>query len=146
MTRRSKKTIVFIIISVVLASSIYSYLVWNKPHKDIKDASAEATTAINLYHLFATDSLEAKSEFLNRVVKVSGIVKGVSMNADKKIIVLFETSVSGASVNCTMEEPGLNAKPGDSISLKGLCVGYIGGDESMGLPGDVYVVRCYRAI
>ncbi|MGH2564951.1 MAG: OB-fold protein [Ginsengibacter sp.] len=146
MTNRSKRNIIFILIAIALASSIYGYFLWNKPHKDIKNATGIKTSAINLYNTFRADSIKAKTTFLNRIVEVSGIVKSVSLNNDKKQIILLRTSMADASINCTVEESKLTVQTGDSISLKGMCVGYMGGDEEMGLPGDVYLIRCYKSI
>jgi hypothetical protein len=146
MTGTSKRNIFFILIVIVLAVSLYGYLLWNKPHKDIKKATAVNTNAVSLYNTFIADSVKAKLIFLNKVVQVSGIVKEVSLNNEKKQIILLETSVADASINCTIEEDKLNIKTGDTVSLKGMCIGYIGGDAAMGLPGDVYLIRCYRSI
>ncbi len=51
--------------------------------------------------------------------------------------------IPDASVNCTMEENVNNIKAGDTILIKGICSGYINGDIDMGLPGDVFLIRCY---
>jgi riboflavin synthase alpha subunit len=77
------------------------------------------------------------------VVEVSGKITQVSLNQQHQQIILLKTNVSGGSVNCTMEEKANNIKAGDSIVLKGICSGYIGGDMDMGLPGDVFLIRCY---
>jgi len=146
MSNASKRNIFFVVIAIALAASIYGYFLWNKPHKDIQNATAIKTNAVSLYDIFITDSAKAKTTFLNQVVEVSGIVKNVSLNQDKKQIILLKTSMADASINCTVEESKLTVQTGDTISLKGMCIGYMGGDEEMGLPGDVYLIRCYKTI
>ena len=47
-------------------------MMWNKPHLNVKDANAVKITAADLYKIFTTDSANAKSKYLNKVVAVSG--------------------------------------------------------------------------
>jgi hypothetical protein len=145
MKRSIKKNIAFSFIGILLISASIGYLIWNKPHRDIKDANAIETNAIDLYNVFIYDSSKAKLTYLNKTIKVSGIVSGVFVNQKKQKIFLLKTAMVGASVNCTMEEHTSNYKEGDNISLKGICAGYISGDTDMGLPGDVFLIRCYRS-
>jgi hypothetical protein len=145
MKRRSLKYILFICIMGALVAVIAGYVMWNKPHRDVQAAGAIETTALSLYNTFIRDSAKAKSTYVNQVLNVSGTVKGVSINQEKQQIILLETSSPDASVNCTMEARTNDFKIGDQIRLKGICVGYIGGDAEMGLPGDVFLIRCYRS-
>lgn len=130
---------------VVVTGVTIGYRLWNKPHEDIKDASAIKINAIALYNTLANDSLHKSTTFINKVVEVSGKVKQVSENQQKQKVILLETNVSDGSVNCTMEENVKSVKAGDSILLKGICMGYVGGDKNIGLPGDVFLIRCYHS-
>jgi len=141
--RKKGRTILFILIAFVLCAIVIGYLVWNRPHSDVKDADAVKTDAIALYNGFMSDSAKANSAFLNKVVQVSGLVQDVSVNQQQQQIILLKTSVPGASVNCTMEKIGNKIKQGDKVVIKGICSGYIGGDTEMGIPGDVFLIRCY---
>lgn len=143
MQGRVKKNILLIFIALIVIAAFAAYRLWNKPHVDVKDADAVETNAIVLYNTFITDSIKAKSDYLNKVIIVSGTVKEILLNQQNQQIILLKTSVADASVNCTMEENANNYKVGDTIRLKGICAGYIGGDIEMGLTGDVFLVRCY---
>lgn len=144
--RTAKKNILFIFIAIVLFACIGGYLVWNRPHQDVKGANAIETTSIDLYKIFTSEPLVAKSKYLNTITTVSGEIIGISLNQKNQQILPLKTQTSGASVNCTMEENIGNARAGDTIALKGICIGYIEGDSKMGLPGDVYLIRCYRSV
>lgn len=140
----SKKKILLIIAAVIIAvTTITGYLLWNKPHKDVKDADAVKITAVDLYNIFITDSAKARSLYVDKVVLVSGEITQVSLNQQAQQIILIKTSVAGASINCTMEGKTDGLKVGDNITIKGICSGYIGGDADMGLPGDVFLIRAY---
>ena len=143
MTGRLKKNILIFFIAIVLIAVVTGYMIWNKPHLDVKGADAVKITAIDLYKIFTTDSVTAKSTYLNAVVAVTGVVKQVSLNQQNQQIIFLKTNNQDASVNCTMEANADNIKAGDTIAIKGICSGYINGDIDMGLPGDVFLIRCY---
>ncbi len=129
--------------AIIVIAGIVGYSIWNEPHRDVKNADAVKTNAIALYRNLTTDSATMKSKFINKIVIVSGEVKNVLQNQKGQQIILLKTSISGGAVNCTMEEKSNKVKPGDTISIKGVCSGYIGGDPDMDLPGDVFLIRCY---
>ena len=144
--RKEGRNILFIFIGVALCAFVIGFGIWNKPHSDVKDADAVETNAISLYNSFTSDSAKAKSVFLDKIIKVSGVVEKVLVNQQQQQIILLKTSVSGASVNCTMEQNRNKTKQGDKVVLKGICSGYINGDTEMGIPGDVFLIRCYPSI
>ncbi|MEP6950882.1 MAG: hypothetical protein ABI863_16470 [Ginsengibacter sp.] len=146
MTGKLKRNILIFFVAIVLIGAITGYMMWNKPHLDVKDAEAVRITAIDLYKIFTTDSAGAKLKYLNKVVAVTGEVKQVSLNQQNQQIILLKTHDPGASVNCTMEADVNSIKAGDTIVVKGICSGYINGDVEMGLPGDVFLIRCYISI
>lgn len=127
---------------MVAIAAIAGYSLWNEPHKDVKNASAIQISAMALYNNLTKDSVSMKSKFINNIVIVTGEIKQVSENQKGEQIILLETNISGGSVNCTMEEKANNVKKGDTISIKGICSGYIGGDPDIDLPGDVFLIRC----
>src|SRR3569623_1735749 len=131
MERKTKRSIFSIFIAMIVIAAIIGFVIWNEPHRDIKDAAALKTTAVQLYSDLTKDSATMKSKFANQVVEVSGEVKQVSENQKGDQIILLKTNVSDGSVNCTMEEKTSNVKPGNTISIKGICSGYIGGDPDI---------------
>lgn len=146
MPKKTKRNIFLIFIAIVIAIAIVGYNIWNKPHLNVKNADAIKATAIALYSGLSKNDSISKSIYLNKVLEVSGEITQVSLNLQHQQIILLKTNVSGGSINCTMERKANNIKAGDSIVLKGICSGYIGGDKDMDLPGDVFLIRCYRSI
>ena len=145
MTKKTKTSILITITVIILVIAITGYLAWNKPHKNIKDAAAINITAAALYKGFSTDTAKAKTLFTDKIVMVSGEITKVFSNQQSQQIILLNTGVQDAAVNCTMEERTDRFKPGDTIMIKGICSGYISGDADMGLPGDVFIIRGYQA-
>jgi hypothetical protein len=145
MNRKLKKYLLRICIATIVIVSIIGFVIWNQPHRDIKDATALKTSSEALYSNLTKDSAKMKSKFIKQIVEVTGEVKNVLKNQKGQQIILLNTNVEGGSVNCTMEEQNNHVKAGDTISIKGICSGYIGGDPDIDLPGDVFLTRCYTS-
>lgn len=140
----SKKKIALLsAIVLILAAALTGYLLWNKPHKDVKDSNGLRVGAKELYTLYVSDSVKAKSLYTGKVIEVTGEAAKLSFNQQGQQVVLVKTSVEGAYINCTMEEEAATLKEGSMVTIKGICSGYIAGDADMGLPGDVFLVRGY---
>lgn len=144
MVKKRGKYIVLAFVAFIVITVIIIYLIWNQPHADIRNAEAIKTTSVLLYNTLSKNGSDS-AIYLNKVVEVSGVIAGVSKNEQNQQIILLKTNVSGGSVNCTMEEEVTGIRPGDTIVLKGVCSGYISGDKDMDLPGDVFLIRCYRS-
>ncbi len=141
---KNKKAILITIGFIILTGAVIGYMIWNKPQPDIKDASGIRISAVDLYKLLSTVNQSHKASLIGKVLIVSGEVTQVQINQKGQQLILLQTKTSGASVNCTMEEKiEKRVNTGDSILIKGICSGYISGDVEMGLPGDVYMIRCY---
>ena len=143
MTTKKRRDFLLLSAIIFIAAITAGYLLWNKPHKNVKDAVADVITATDLYNLFITDSLKAKNLYVDKIILVSGRVEKISVNLQLQDIILFKTAVTGAYINCTMENKTKDVKEHDSINIKGICSGYISGDMDMGLPGDVFLTRGY---
>jgi len=145
MGRKPGKYIALVFVAIIAVAVFIGYRIWNKPHADIRDADSVKTTSIALYEILSKSG-SGSVTYLNKVVEVSGAIAEVLKNEQDQQVILLKTNVSGGSVNCTMEEEVTGIKPGDTITLKGICSGYINGDKDMDLPGDVFLIRCYRSI
>jgi hypothetical protein len=146
MKRKTKRNILLIFSALTVVAVVVGYSIWNEPHKDIKNATGLKINAVLLYSNLTKDSTMMKSKFINKVVEVTGEVKQISTNQNGAQIILLKTNIPDGSVNCTMEEKINNVTQGDTISIKGICSGYIGGDPDIDLPGDVFLIRCYPSI
>lgn len=138
-----KKVFLLSVIFLVGAAALTGYMMWNKPHKDVKDADGFQIAATELYNQYISDSANARLLYTDKIVQVTGEVTKVSANQQNQQVILIKTTVTGAFINCTMEENNETAKEGGIITIKGVCSGYMGGDADMGLPGDVFIVRGY---
>ncbi len=142
-----KKKIGLTILVIVLCAAAVGYYLYNKKHFSVLDADPVATiTAAVLHQTFVTDSSLAKNKFTGdennqKVIKLDGEIVEVKKDQRGNTIILLKTTVDGAFINCTMEGKAENINAGNKIVLKGICTGYLDGD--MGIPGDVFLNRCY---
>lgn len=143
MTPKTRKVLFTAVTAVIAIIAIIIYMMWNKPHKNVKDADAVNVMAGELYTSFTTDSSRANTLYADKIMLISGEVSQVSENQQAQQVILLKTAVNGAFVNCTMEQKASDCKTGDQVIIKGICSGYISGDADMGLPGDVFIIRGY---
>ncbi len=143
MTTKTKRSIGIIILLLILIGGTIGYKMWNKPHRSVENTDGTKVTAQTLYVTYQNDSVSAKKQYTDKVVEVSGTLSKRSTNQQNETILLISTGADGAYINCTMEGKVDDIKEGNSVTIKGICSGYIGGDADMGLPGDVVLVRGY---
>jgi len=143
MAGKKIRTIFLLAAIICIAAAITGYLLWNKPHKNVKDATAVEVVSTDLYHLFTTDSAKANKLYVDKVILVSGQVEKIAVNQQSQSIIMLNSGIPGAYINCTMENMSGGIQEHSNIRIKGICSGYISGDADMGLPGDVFVTRGY---
>lgn len=144
MKSKSKKIIITILAILALAGAGIGYYMYQKGPLDVKSAKGISVSATELYKIYSVDSVKAGQEFTGRVLEVTGTVIDVSENTQQQQVVLLETGVDGAHVNCTLEEKSAGIARGQLLQIKGLASGIGQGDPDLGIAGDVYLARCYH--
>lgn len=140
-----KKKILFAAALTIMAAAIFGFYMWNKPAINVTGANGLRIDAVMLYKAFLTDSALAKRKYINQVLEVSGVIKRLLKNQQNQAVILLNTGTEGAAINCTLEGPEKNVNEDDTSLIKGICTGIGEGDPDMGIPGDVYMTRCYLA-
>ncbi len=127
--KKWKKTALLIgLIIVVLGVSgvLYVYL---KPHRDVTQEKGVQLSAQSLYDAFKANETEANAKYLDKAIELSGEVAEVSTNQDGNTVVNFKTNDPFFVINCTFKiKPGA-VKPGQNITFKGICIGYVPDDK-----------------
>lgn len=120
---------------VALLGSAYAwFFVWNKPQQNIQQASAISINATDLFNAYSLNEVEANQTYIDKVLAVTGEVSNVGTNSEGKTVVMLKSDDLMFGVNCTLEEDA-QVKNGETITLKGLCTGYL---------TDVVLIRCYK--
>ncbi|MES2893515.1 MAG: hypothetical protein V4725_15935 [Bacteroidota bacterium] len=140
----SKKKYLLLFVPVIMISVAgFIYSSYTRTGVNIKKANAEKVTAPTLYERFSNNTSRAKCDYLHKVLEVSGTVMRTNKNQQEQTVVLLKTMTEGAAVNCTLEEKLEDLTEGKPVSIKGICSGMGEGDLDLGIPADVYLVRCY---
>jgi gas vesicle protein len=132
-----KKTILIGVLVLGAIGAITAYLVYNKPHKNMEKAAADiALEAETLFTAYKTDEQAADAQYLDKVVQVSGTVKGVSQEGGKTSVTL-DSGDQMSGVVCELDEltkhPRTDFQVGEQVTFKGMCTGFL---------LDVVLVRC----
>jgi hypothetical protein len=119
------RIVLVIFVIGLLAAAGVVYYVYNKPHRDVSKEQGVKLTAQGLYDAFRTDEAAANTLYLDKAIELTGEVADVSTNQDGKRVVNFKTSDPLVVINCTFKDHPGELNPGQSITFKGICTGYI---------------------
>ena len=127
-----KKIIVVTIIALIATGAIVFYYLYNKPLQDVASLEAQVVSAEKLYSAFSNNEQSANSEYLNKAVEVNGKVIEVKKNQVDGSQIVLDTGNPMSGIACTMEDDTKNIRPGDEVTIKGICTGYL---------NDVIIIR-----
>jgi hypothetical protein len=148
MASKTKKTVLFSILGILLIATVIGYKMYNKQHFSVESATPVAEiTAAELHTAFSTDSTLSNTKFIGdevnqKVIQVTGEVSEIKKDQQGSTILLLKTATGGAFINCTLEHAPETIAIGKTITIKGMCTGY-NYDAEMDIPGDVILTRCY---
>jgi hypothetical protein len=120
-----KKLIAVVILLVILSAAWFAFRLYNKPHRDPLSETSIRITSTELLRSFENNEAEANGMYLDKVLEIRGKISEIVTNQELIPIVVLETDNPMFGVRCTMESPVIHAKPGDSVTLKGICTGYL---------------------
>lgn len=126
--KKWQRAIIWLLVVVLLGFGImkgYVYYLNNKPHRDVKNEQGIGITADSLYKAYSTNETLADSLYTNKAIQVSGEVLKVSKDDNNQISVELKTSDSTVTVNCKFKEDPGEIKPGNTITFKGICTGFL---------------------
>jgi tRNA_anti-like len=129
-----KKITGMLVLALVITAAVIGYNKYTAGPDDIKSARALAVTASGLLQEYSNTEVEANKKYIGKIIAVTGEIKELGKNQEGQTIVILNTGDPMNSINCTMEEQAVQLQPGTTVTLKGLCTGYM---------MDVYITRCY---
>ena len=119
------KIVLIIGLAIVVTGGIIAYKIFNKPHRDVTTEQGVQLSAQKLYDAFRTNEAEANKLYLDKAIEMTGEVSEVTTNQDGNTVVNFKTSDPLFVINCTFKTNPGELKPGQTITFKGICTGYI---------------------
>lgn len=119
------KKILISVLVLALASSLVFVLVYNKPHRNPEKEEAVQVNALDLFNAFESNEAEANTKYLDKVLEITGVVSEITANQEKQPIVVLESGNMIFGVRCTMQHDQANTHIGDTVSIRGICTGYL---------------------
>jgi hypothetical protein len=125
---KTKRIIISFLIFGILCFFII-YKIYNRPHINIIESKADITlTADKIIYDFSSDEPKANRSYLDKIIKISGIISELKLEKEKGIITL-KTNQDFGSVLCHLSVEASQKmnllKVGQTITLKGVCTGYL---------------------
>jgi hypothetical protein len=123
-----KKTLLLVLLLAAVLGIAYGAYLWNKPKRTAEGETAVASlSASELFAAFETDVQAANTNYIDKVVEVTGTVATADRSDSGILILTLETSNPMAAVTCTFT-PGNDsrAEAGQTIRVKGICSGLQG--------------------
>jgi len=118
--------ILLILIGIgIVTGGIIVYKIYTKPHRDVTKEEGVQLSAQSLYDAFKTNEAEANTKYLDKAIQLTGEVAAVSKNQDGNTVVDFKTNDPLVVINCTFKTDPGTLQPGQTITFKGICTGYI---------------------
>lgn len=119
------KKIGLTIIIIGLVASAVVYKLYNKPHRDPKNEESIPVSAMDLFRSFEEDEAKANTLYLDRVLEITGIISEITANQNMTPIIVLETENIAFGVRCTMDTVEANVLVGETVTIKGICTGYL---------------------
>jgi len=119
-----KYVLAFIVVGII-TGGIIVYRIYTRPHRDVTKEQGVQLTAQSLYDAFKTNETAANAKYLNKAIELNGEVAEVTTNQDGNTVVNIKTNDPMFVINCTFKTKPGELKPGQAITFKGICTGYI---------------------
>jgi hypothetical protein len=121
--------VTFLLISL-MAIVYYQY---NRQAPEITNVAGQTVSADALLNAFSTNEELANKLYLNKVVQVTGNVTEIKHGTANTVQVLLNADDPMSTIACTMEKSKQQVMAGQTITVKGICTGYL---------NDVVLIEC----
>lgn len=128
-----KKIALILVVAVAAIGGYIGYRMYTEGPETYENAKAITVTATTLMDDYSKSEQEANKKYIGKVLAVKGEVRDVTKNQEGQLVVTLKTSDPMNSINCTLDQRDAVINAGTSITLKGLCTGYM---------MDVYLKSC----
>lgn len=125
----NRKKIIIAILVLAIVGAFLGYKMYNKPHVDVAEASADINISANkILAEFSKDETTANTKYLEKIVAVKGEIAEIKIEKEKGIITL-KTNDDFGSILCHLSTKATKKlstlKVGQTITVKGICTGFL---------------------
>ncbi len=117
-----KKILLFALVAILIGVGTGIYL-WTLPEKKVENSVGMDISAAALAKEYAANEAAANTKYLNKAIKVTGVVKETEKNSEGGIMVILDTGDPMADVQCALRDKNVSPAVGQSVVIKGFCSG-----------------------
>jgi membrane-associated HD superfamily phosphohydrolase len=132
-TFNHQKMILMGIVACLVSLTAIVYHQYNKPALQVMDVAGESVSAGALLTAFSNTEVQANKQYLNKVLQVTGNVTEIKHGSHNNLQVLLDANDPMSTIACTMENSQQEVQAGQTITIKGICTGYL---------NDVILIKC----
>lgn len=125
----NRKKIIIIILILGIIGAFIGYQIYNKPHIDVAETSADISISANeILNKFSGDETTANAKYLGKIVAITGVLSEIKIEKEKGIITL-KTNDDFGSILCHLSAESTKKidvlRVGQTYTVKGICTGYL---------------------
>lgn len=124
-----------------IAGATFVWWVYNKPHRNINNETAITISTTSLLEAFNTNEKTASTQYIDKTLSLSGIVKDASKNEVGKWVVNIESPTQNGSITVAFGNIQDSIQPFDSITYKGICAGFFPEEKNIVINEAVLLSR-----
>lgn len=137
-----KGKIIIAVLLVVAVAGLYGVKEYFRTHDDVAGEEPVANlSATQLISAFETNAVQSRQQYVDKVIRVTGLVTGMAAGENPVVISLGEKGKM-SSVQCSMDSTQVIPAAsllGKEVTVKGVCTGALT-EELFGT--DVKLTRC----
>ncbi len=96
---------------------------WHMPAKKVENSIGIDVSAETLAKEYSTNEKTADAKYLNKAIKVTGVISEIDKNQDGGLMIILQTDDPMAGVQCALRDKGAAPVKGQNIVVKGFCSG-----------------------
>lgn len=123
-----KKIIIGALITVVLgAIGIWFFVFYAPTHfkRDVADEKGIELTAAALVKAYQENESNANALYLDKPLEIKGEISETKVDQVGNTTITLKSEDAFASVFCTLKKVDPNLKPGQTVTIKGICTGFL---------------------
>ena len=122
------KVALFFVLFIAVAGILAGLYFYNLKHTDMSKAKPDfVLTSSAVQKEFEENETTSSAKYINKILEITGSIISVSTGKDNSATVSLKTDNDMSSVSCTfpaVSDPSA-FKPGDNITLRGQCSGFL---------------------
>jgi hypothetical protein len=110
---------------LLIVTGIFVYKLYTREHRMVEQEQYTSMNAQQLFLAFEENEAQANTKFLNQVIEVKGVISEVLTNQENNTVVVLKSNDPLFGISCTLEQPTIRLREGDSLIVKGICTGFL---------------------